>query len=523
MVEETSSGGGSSASPIKTIVVLVQENRSFDHMLGWFKELNPEIDGVSESEPRSNPLSTSDPNSAQIFFGKESQNIDPDPGHSFQAIYEQVFGKPFSDESPYPDPKMNGFVQNAEAITKGMSEKVVMQGFPPEKLPVFKELVQEFAVCDRWFSSLPSSTQPNRLYVHAATSNGAFSNDTNTLVRGFPQRTVFESLEESGFTFGIYYQSFPNCLFYRNMRKLKYVDNFHQYHLSFKRHCKEGKLPNYVVIEPRYFKILSAPANDDHPKNDVVEGQNLVKEIYEALRASPQWNEILFVVVYDEHGGYYDHVPTPVIGVPNPDGLVGPEPYNFKFDRLGVRVPALLISPWIEPGTVLHEPNGPEPTSQFEHSSIPATLKKIFNLKSFLTKRDEWAGTLDAVINRTSPRTDCPVTLPELPRARDIDIGTQEEDEDLTDFQIELIQAAAVLKGDHIKDIYPFKLADKMKVLDAARYVEEAFTRFHGESKKAKEEGRDEHEIVDLSKGSTRHSTPKSFVQKLFSCLICDN
>jgi phospholipase C len=334
---------------------------------------------------------------------------------------------------------------------------------------------------------------------------------------------VFESLEESGFTFGIYYQSFPNCLFYRNMRKLKYVDNFHQYHLSFKRHCKEGKLPNYVVIEPRYFKILSAPANDDHPKNDVVEGQNLVKEIYEALRASPQWNEILFVVVYDEHGGYYDHVPTPVIGVPNPDGLVGPEPYNFKFDRLGVRVPALLISPWIEPGTVLHEPNGPEPTSQFEHSSIPATLKKIFNLKSFLTKRDEWAGTLDAVINRTSPRTDCPVTLPELPRARDIDIGTQEEDEDLTDFQIELIQAAAVLKGDHIKDIYPFKLADKMKVLDAARYVEEAFTRFHGESKKAKEEGRDEHEIVDLSKGSTRHSTPKSFVQKLFSCLICDN
>lgn len=135
------------------------------------------------------------------------------------------------------------------------------------------------------------------------------------------------------------------------MRKLKYVDNFHEYHLSFKRHCKAGKLPNYVVIEPRYFKITSAPANDDHPKNDVVEGQNLVKEIYEALRASPQWNEILFVVVYDEHGGYYDHVPTPVIGVPNPDGLVGPGPYNFKFDRLGVRVPALLISPWIEPGT----------------------------------------------------------------------------------------------------------------------------------------------------------------------------
>lgn len=115
------------------------------------------------------------------------------------------------------------------------------------------------------------------------------------------------------------------------------------------------------------------------------------------------------------------------------------------------------------------------------------------------------------------------VTLPELPRPRDIDIGAQEDDEDLTDFQIELIQAAAVIKGDHIKDIYPLKLAENMKVFHAAKYVEEAFTRFHSESKKAKEEGRDEHEIVDLSKGSTRHSNPKSFIEKLFSCLICDN
>lgn len=103
-----------------------------------------------------------------------------------------------------------------------------------------------------------------------------------------------------------------------------------------------------------------------------------------------------------------------------------------------------------------------------------------------------------------------------------MDIRTQEEDEDLTDFQIELIQAAAVLKGDHVKDIYPLKLAENMKVLDAAKYVEEAFTRFHGESKKAKEGGSDEHEIVDLSEGSTRHSNPKSFLQKFFSCLICD-
>lgn len=136
----------------------------------------------------------------------------------------------------------------------------------------------------------------------------------------------------------------------RNLRQLKYIGNFHQFDLDFKRHCKEGKLPNYVVVEQRYFDLKILPGNDDHPSHDVSEGQKFVKEVYEALRSSPQWNEILFVITYDEHGGFYDHIPTPV-GVPSPDDIVGPEPFFFKFDRLGVRVPTILISPWIEPGT----------------------------------------------------------------------------------------------------------------------------------------------------------------------------
>lgn len=104
-------------------------------------------------------------------------------------------------------------------------------------------------------------------------------------------------------------------------------------------------------MEQRFFDILSFPANDDHPSHDVSEGQKFVKKVYEALRSSPQWNEMLFIIVYDEHGGFYDHVPTPVKDVPSPDDIAGPAPYNFKFDRLGVRVPAFLISPWIERGT----------------------------------------------------------------------------------------------------------------------------------------------------------------------------
>ena len=102
------------------------------------------------------------------------------------------------------------------------------------------------------------------------------------------------------------------------------------------------------MIEQRFFHLLSIPGNDDHPSHDIGEGQKFIKEVYEALRGSPQWNEMLFVITYDEHGGFYDHVPMPVDGVPSPDDIVGPEP--FKFDRLGVRVPTIFISPWIEPG-----------------------------------------------------------------------------------------------------------------------------------------------------------------------------
>ncbi|KAJ9131837.1 hypothetical protein P3X46_034749 [Hevea brasiliensis] len=505
--------------PIKTVVVLVQENRSFDHMLGWLKTLNPEIEGVTGSE--SNPISTSDLNSSVIFYGDNAAYVDPDPGHSIQAIYEQVFGVEWTEAALSENtltPKMNGFAQNAERIQTGMGE-TVMNGFKPEAVPVYKELAMNFAICDRWFASVPASTQPNRLYVHSATSHGATSNDTKLLVEGYAQKTIFESMDEAGFTFGIYYQYPPPTLFYRNLRKLKYLKHFHQFDLHFKKHCEEGKLPNYVVVEQRFFDLLSIPANDDHPSHDVSEGQKFVKEVYEALRASPQWNEMLFIIIYDEHGGFYDHVPTPVTGVPSPDDIVGPAPYFFKFDRLGVRIPALLISPWIEPGTVLHGPSGPEPTSQYEHSSIAATVKKLFNLKEFLTKRDAWAGTFEGVLTRSSPRTDCPVALTEPVKLREADA---KEEAKLSEFQEELVQMAAALNGDHKKDIYPHKLVEGMTVLQAVKYVEDGFKKFCEECEKARESGADESEIIVLAKSSTS-TTPKSFIHKLFSCLVCDN
>ncbi|XP_061359108.1 non-specific phospholipase C4-like [Gastrolobium bilobum] len=504
--------------PIKTVVVLVQENRSFDHMLGWMKSLNPEIDGVTGSE--SNPVCTSEPNSNRVHFGDRSGYVDPDPGHMIDDVYEQVFGEPWSEASAAKKlpPTMEGFAQNAAKQEKtGATAETVMNGFEPDLVPVYRELVKEFAVCDRWFASVPGPTQPNRLFVHSATSYGMTAQDAEKLIGGLPQKTIFDSLDENGFSFGIYYQYPPSTLFYRSLRKLKHIDNFHLFDLKFKKHCEEGKLPNYVVVEQRYFDLLSLPGNDDHPSHDVAEGQKFVKEVYEALRASPQWNEILFVITYDEHGGFYDHVPTPVDGVPSPDDNVGPEPFKFQFDRLGVRVPAIIISPWIEPGTVLHEPCEPFPTSQYEHSSIPATVKKIFNLPEFLTKRDAWAGTLEVLLTRTSPRNDCPVKLPDPVKLRE---ALAEEQVKLSQFQEELVQMAATLNGDHTKSTYPNKLTEKMSVSEAVQYCEDAFRTFLNECEKARQRGVDESEVIHCARP---HRAPqsKNFLHKML-CIFCD-
>jgi phospholipase C len=216
----SSSSNTSHSYPIKTVVILVQENRSFDHMLGWMKSLNSGIDGVTGSE--SNPISTSDSNLNRVQFGDRSIYVDPDPGHSIQDIYEQIFGEPWSEASAAKKlpPKMEGFAQNAARQEKPKNATVpmteaVMNGFKPDTVPIYKELVKEFAVCDRWFASVPASTQPNRLYVHSATSHGLSSNDTNKLIGGLPQKTIFDSLDENGLNFGIYYQQPPSTLFYR--------------------------------------------------------------------------------------------------------------------------------------------------------------------------------------------------------------------------------------------------------------------------------------------------------------------
>ncbi|KAJ4769007.1 Non-specific phospholipase C1 [Rhynchospora pubera] len=488
--------------PIKTVVVVVMENRSFDHILGWIRRSRPDIDGLTGSE--SNRLNASDPSSEAVRVSEDAVFVDSDPGHSFQAIREQIFGGS-RELDPAP---MSGFVQQAASMGLGMPRNV-MSGFPPDAVPVYTHLANHFAVFDRWFASVPTSTQPNRLYVHSATSHGLSSNVRKDLVHGFPQKTIFDSLDEAGLSFGIYYQNIPATLFLKTLRKLKHLPSFHNYALSFKRHARLARLPNYVVIEQRYFDCELSPANDDHPSHDVARGQRFVKEVYETLRASPQWNQTALLITYDEHGGFYDHVPTPVSGVPNPDGIIGPDPFYFKFDRLGVRVPTLLISPWIDKGTVVHEPNGPTPTSQFEHSSIPSTVKKLFNLNSnFLTKRDAWAGSFEGLFSmRTTPRTDCPEKLPEVTKS--LRPHGPKEDVSLSEFQVELIQLASQLIGDHVLNTYP-DIGRGMTVGEANRYAEDAVARFLEAGRAALLAGANESTLVTMRPALTSRTSPLS-------------
>ena len=141
-------------------------------------------------------------------------------------------------------------------------------------------------------------------------------------------------------------------------------------------------------------------------------GEALIADVVSALQASAHWQDTLLLITYDEHGGFFDHFPSPVTGIPAPDGVKAPN--GFAFDRLGVRVPTVAVSPWIAKGTVVHEPAGPFPSSQFDHSSIVATVNRILGIAENMTARDAWAGRFDSVITSTL-RADAPPPPRALP------------------------------------------------------------------------------------------------------------
>jgi len=373
------------------LVVLMLENRSFDHMLGFLKSAEYRVDGLTGSE--TNP-SADDGSDVRISpDAVAAGDLTPDPGHDFVDVNVQIFGDRAVAHSAIP--LMKGFVRNYATIDATHRHGTsVMKCFAPASLPVLTTLATQFAVCDRWFSSVPGPTVPNRMFAHSGWSLGLVAPDPDL----HDLKTVFEVFDrEMRGDYRIYHHDgFTVLLSVGHL--IEDQHGFRDYN-RFVSDCAKGDLPAYSIIEPRYANDTLTgsffAANDQHPNHDVMEGERLIRDVYTAIRGNDAlWHTTLLLIVHDEHGGIFDHVPPPTIPAWDPT-LPG-----FKFDRLGVRVPAVLVSPFIAPRTII--------STQLEHTSIVSTLLKRFGKPGATLGRSASVASfgLDAVPHLDSPRSD---------------------------------------------------------------------------------------------------------------------
>jgi phospholipase C len=316
---------------------------------------------------------------------------------------------------------MSGFVANAvHAVDFSGDERLVMDCFQPDQLPVLSTLAREFAVFNYWHSSLPGPTWPNRFFIHAASSAGLTdSPSSGQILAGFAfsNGTIYDLLEAAGQEWCIYHDGLPQAAGITKLRA-EFVDpltrNFRDME-DFFEDVTNHDLADYNFIEPRYDTGNNyLEGNSMHPLNDIRKGEALVKRVYESLRGSAYWPDTMLIITFDEHGGFYDHQSPPAAVAPGDPTPYANQNYTFRFDRLGVRVPALVISAYTAPGTVIGA-DPEDPSTRFDHTSVLATVEKLFGLAP-LTQRDAAANTLEIALNAATPRlspSDAPNSLPE--------------------------------------------------------------------------------------------------------------
>jgi len=328
---------GENLSKIDHIVVLMMENRSFDHMLGYLslRGGRTDIDGLAEGMHN-------------VVDGRrydirrlETTAIQLDPCHSGACVAQQIANG-------------NGGFASSYAAAGG-DPRLVMGYYDARSVPVFDLLAREYLVCDRWFSSVPGATWPNRLYALA----GQAPSLDNRVPPLYYLPSFVRHLDRHGRSWRWYVHE--KILFgplatielvdgdYPSIRHLAFFDP------QFFADARSGELPAVSWIDPNFsdFGGLKG-ANDDHPPVDITAGQGLVQTVVQALGNGPKWERTLLVVTYDEHGGFYDHV--------HPDPAPGPAPFN----RYGVRVPAFVVSPWVARGAA--------DRTLFDHTSIINTI-----------------------------------------------------------------------------------------------------------------------------------------------------
>jgi phospholipase C len=417
---------GNKLSSIEHIVVLMLENRSFDNMLGFLyadkgnkSPAGQPFEGLTGKE--SNPDSNG--KSVRVFRIKPADKNayympGADPGEGYGPTNNELFG---SVNAPVPPVATNeGFVKDfayalsweekkpswAKEIMPGTVPKNIMGMYTPEMLPVLSALARSYAVCDHWHCSLPTETMPNRAFVNAATSQGQMDDKT----KHYTVTSIFGLLDKHNVSWAIYgYDKEPLTRY--NFPDTQSADDSHfGLFKDFQKAAATGALPSYTFLEPEW----SSTGNSQHPAGDVAPGEQLIHDVYYALRGGKAWNQTLLIITYDEHGGCYDHVPPPSGAVP-PDDTPGE--FGFDFKRFGVRVPAVLISPLIEPGIVFRVPAGAMP---LDHTSILKTVETRWGLPA-LTRRDAAAEGLGDVLTLATARTDDPIkgVKPPKPSGKD--------------------------------------------------------------------------------------------------------
>jgi phospholipase C len=415
------SADGNSLASVNHVVVLMLENRSFDHMLGFLypgkqTPSGQPFEGLTGTE--SNPDSSGSPVTVfRIEQSTANAYLMPgaDPGEGYMATNDQLYG---SDTAPASGAAAacQGFVtdyaytlswqtkEGGWSIVGGTTENDIMGCFTPEALPVLSALAKGYAVCDQWFCSVPTETMPNRAFACAATSQGHMDDKTHT----FTSPTIFGLLDAAGLGWAVYgYDAEP--LTKNTFTQIASADASHfGLFTDFQAAAAAGTLPAYTFLEPSW----SSSGNSQHPNYDVALGEQLIHDVYEALRGGAGWPQTLLVITYDEHGGCYDHVPPPWGAAP-PDPATSGE-FSFGFDRFGPRVPTVLVSPLIAPGTVFRVPAGGTP---LDHTSVLKTVEQRWGLPS-LTARDQAAPGFGDALTLTSPRADdvlAGVTVPVSP------------------------------------------------------------------------------------------------------------
>jgi phospholipase C len=423
------------------LVVLMLENRSLDAVCGYLYENDtpahfigdfdgePGFDGVAGKA-----LGNPGPDGRVIPVAKapfadplDMCNPCPDPGEELSPhVNTQLYGKdpPTPEDLARPAP-MNGFVRDyasvLQALAKGETQvtedayRLIMNCFTPEALPVLNGLAKAYAISDRWFCSVPSQTFGNRSFFHSGQSHGFVTNEPYPRWLENTAPTIYNRLSEAKIDWRVYFDEQDVFSLTRAVHPSLYPpelgENFRAFS-QFRADCEAGRLPAFTFIEPRLF-LNHNDAHPPEPQNAFVDSsllaaEALVNEVYEAVRSNPAgWKRTLLIVTFDEHGGSYDHVPPPT-GVAPP---VESPPYalqnGFPFDRFGARVPAIFISPWIEPGTVVRA-SGPVP---FDHTTVMRTVCEKWGI-SPLGDRDAAAPSLEPLLDRAEPRDDAPSFTP---------------------------------------------------------------------------------------------------------------